>query len=112
MSELQYMPLLNVEYFKSLNGVVDVETQNVIKISLMMVKGFRDILDELNFNEEKLRALQFNLDDNYEIVEEIFKNSSNSSTKETLNMLLTEMAKLEMEIGDLILEHRQTINQY
>ena len=107
MSELQYMPLLNVEYFKSLNDAVDVETQNAIKISLMMVKGFRDILDELNFNEEKLRALQFNLDDNYEIVEEIFKNSRNSSTKETLNMLLIEMAKLEMEIGDFILEHRR-----
>jgi hypothetical protein len=105
MSELHYMPLLNVEYFKSLNGLANLEIENAIKISLMMVSGFREILDELNFDEEKLRTLQFNLDDNYEIVEEIFKNSKNSKTKEILNELLTQMTKLEMEIGDLILEH-------
>ena len=106
MSELQYMPLLNVEYFKSLNSSANSEIENAIKISLMMVTGFREILDELNFDEEKLRTLQFNLDDNYEVVEEIFKSSKNSKTKETLDELLTQMAKLEMEIGDLILEHR------
>ena len=72
----------------------------------MMVTGFREILDELNFDEEKLRTLQFNLDDNYEVVEEIFKNTEDTKTKETLDKLLTQMAKLEMEIGDLILEHR------
>ncbi len=71
----------------------------------MMVTGFRKILDELNFNEEKLHTLQFNLDDNYKVVEEIFKNSEDTKTKETLDKLLTQMEKLEMEIGDLILEH-------
>ena len=106
MSELHYMPLLNVEYFKSLNNLENLEIENAIKISLMMVTGFRDILDELNFDEEKLRALQFNLDDNYEAVEEIFKSNKDTKTKETLDKLLTQMAKLEMEIGDLILEHR------
>ena len=105
MSELQYMPQLNVDYFKSLNSSANIEIENAIKISLMMVTGFRDILDELNFNEEKLRTLQFNLDDNYEVVEEIFKNTENSKTKKILDELLTQMAKLEMEIGDLILEH-------
>jgi uncharacterized membrane protein (DUF106 family) len=80
--------------------------QNAIKISLMMVTGFRKILDELNFDEEKLRVLQFNLDDNYEAVEEIFKSNEDTKIKETLDELLTQMAKLEMEIGDLILEHR------
>jgi len=103
MSELHYMPLLNIEYFKSLNNI---EIENAIKISLMMVTGFRDILDELNFDEEKLRTLQFNLDDNYEVVEEIFKSSEDTKIKEILDELLTQMAKLEMEIGDLILEHR------
>jgi len=106
MSELQYMPLLNVEYFKSLNSSANFEIENAIKISLMMVTGFREILDELNFDEEKLRTLQFNLDDNYDVIEEIFTSSKNSKTKETLDELLTQMAKLEMEIGDLILEHR------
>ena len=106
MGELHYMPLLNVEYFKSLNSLTNIEVENAIKISLMMVTGFREILDELNFDEEKLRTLQFNLDDNYEVVEEIFKNSKDSKTKEMLDNLLTQMAKLEMEIGDLILEHR------
>ncbi len=106
MSELHYMPLLNVEYFKSLNSLTSVETENAIKIALMMVKGFREILDELNFDEEKLRTFQFNLDDNYEVVEDIFKNSKDSKTKKILDELLTQMAKLEMEIGDLILEHR------
>jgi len=105
MSELQYMPLLNVEYFKQFNQSENIETQNAIKISLMMVQGFREILDELNFDEEKLRTLQFNLDDNYEVVEEVFKTTKNATTKETLDNLLTQMAKLEMEIGDLILEH-------
>ena len=106
MSELQYMPLLNVEYFKELNNAENIETQNAIKISLMMVKGFREILDELNFNEEKLRTLQFNLDDSYEVVEDMFKTMKDSAIKESLDTLLIEMAKLEMEIGDLILEHR------
>ena len=69
----------------------------------MMINRF---LDELNFNEEKLRVLQFNLDDNYKAVEEIFKSSEDTKTRETLDELLTQMAKLEMEIGDLILEHR------
>ena len=106
MSELHYMPLLTVEYFKSLNNLTNIEIENAIKISLMMVTGFREILGELNFDEEKLLALQFNLDDNYEAVEEIFKSSEDTKTKETLDRLLTQMAKLEMEIGDLILEHR------
>ncbi|SFV68142.1 hypothetical protein MNB_SV-13-1635 [hydrothermal vent metagenome] len=105
MSELHYMPLLNAEYFKSLNNLKNIEIENAIKISLMMVTGFREILDELNFDEEKLRTLQFNLDDNYEVVEEIFKSSEDRKIKETLDELLTQMAKLEMEIGDLILEH-------
>jgi len=70
-----------------------------------MVSGFRDILNELNYNEEKLRALQFNLDDNYEAVEEVFKTISDVETKKMLDELLTNMAKLEMEISDTILEH-------
>jgi len=105
MSELQYMPLLNVEYFKSLNSSANLEMENAIKISLMMVKGFREILDELTFDEDKLRNLQFNLDDNYDVVEEIFKSSKNIEIKKTLDNLLTQMAKLDMEIGDLILEN-------
>ena len=106
MSKMHYMPLLNVEYFKSLNSLTSVETENAIKIALMMVKGFREILDELNFDEDKLRTLQFNLDDNYEVIEDIFKKSEDAKTKKILDELLTQMAKLEMEIGDLILEHR------
>ncbi len=106
MSKMHYMPLLNVEYFKSLNSLTSVETENAIKIALMMVKGFREILDELNFDEDKLRTLQFNLDDNYEVIEDIFKKSEDAKTKKILDELLTQMAKLEMEIGDLILENR------
>ena len=106
MSELQYMPLLNVEYFKQLGHTTHDETRNAIKISLMMVEGFRELLDELNYDEEKLRILQFNLDDNYEAVEEIFKTTNYADMKTILETLLTQMAKLEMEIGDLILEHR------
>ena len=106
MSELQYIPQLNVEYFNSLNNSNNIEVANAIKISLMMVSGFRDILDELNFDEEKLRTLQFNLDENYEVVEEIFQTTQNLKIKKSLDTLLTEMAKLEMEIGDFILEHR------
>jgi len=105
MSELQYMPQLNFDYFKSLDTLDSIEIQNVIKISLMMVEGFRDILDDLNFDEEKLRTLQFNLDDDYDVVEEIFQNSKNQEMKEILDRLLVQIAKLDMEIGDLILEH-------
>jgi hypothetical protein len=106
MSELQYMPQLNVEYFESLNNSANIEIENAMKISLMMVTGFREILDELNFDEEKLRTLQFNIDDNYEVIDKILNDSKNSKTKKVLDELLTQMAKLEMEIGDLILEHR------
>lgn len=71
-----------------------------------MVSGFRDILDDLSFDEEKLRILQFNLDDNYEVVVvEIFKSIQDTETKNILDSLLIQMAKLEIEIGDLILEH-------
>ena len=105
MGELQYMPLLNSNYFKQLIHYPDIEMQNAIKISLMMVEGFIEILDELNFDEEKLRTLQFNLDDNYDIVEEIFNTIKDKKTKALVDKLLTQIAKLEMEIGDLILEH-------
>jgi hypothetical protein len=99
------MPLLNVEYFKKLNESTNIETQNAMKISLMMVTGFREILNALSYDEEKLRTLQFNLDDNYEVVEDIFNVTTDKHIKEILENLLTQMAKLEMEIGDLILEH-------
>jgi len=106
MSELQYMPLLNVEYFETLKTTTALETQNAMKISLMMVSGFRELLDELEYDEDKLRTLQYNLGDNYEIVEDIFKNTLDKESKVILDNLLTQMTKLEMEIGDLILEHR------
>jgi len=106
MGELQYMPLLNIEYFESMNSLASLETQNAIKISLMMVSGFREILDDLIFDEEKLRILQFNLDDNYEVLEEIFSTAKEKEIRDNLDRLLIQIAKLEMEIGDLILEHR------
>ena len=106
MNGLHYLPLLNVAYFESLNSLPHSEVENAIKIALMMVKGFREILDKLNFDKEKLRTLQFNLDDNYEAVEEIYNSCEDAKTKEIIDELLTQMAKLEMEIGDLILEHR------
>ena len=105
MSELQYMPLLNASYFKKLNELETIELQNAIKISLMMVEGFRDILDELNFDEDKLRTLQFNLDDNYDVVEEMYKTTQDKKTKDMIDRLLTQISKLDMDIGDFILEH-------
>ena len=81
------------------------EVHDSIRIALMMVSGFRDILDDLNFNEVKLRKLQFDLDDNYDTVEKVLKTTSDFSTREMIEKLLTTMAKLDMEIGDLILEH-------
>ncbi len=81
------------------------EIHDSIRIALMMVNGFRDILDDLNFDERKLRTLQFDLDDNYDIVEKVLQTSSDFSTREMIEKLLTQMAKLDMEIGDLILEH-------
>ncbi len=106
MSEVQFMPLLTVDYFNSLKDSKESEIENAIKIALMMVEGFREILDELNFDEEKLRKLQFNLDDNYEVVEEIYQRTQAPKTKALIDSLLTQMAKLEMEIGDLVLEYR------
>ena len=81
------------------------EIQDAIRIASMMVSGFRDILDDLNFDEEKLRKLQFDLDDNYDAVEKVLKTTSDFATREMMEKLLTQMAKLDMEIGDLILEH-------
>ena len=81
------------------------EIQDSIRIALMMVTGFRDILDDLNYDEKKLRSLQFNLDDNYDAVEKVFKTTSDVATREMIENLLTQMTKLDMEIGDFILEH-------
>ena len=81
------------------------EVHDSIRIALMMVSGFHDILDDLNFDEEKLRKLQFDLDDNYDVVEKVLKTTSDFATREMIEKLLTQMAKLDMEIGDLILEH-------
>jgi len=81
------------------------EIQDAIRIASMMVSGFRDILDDLNFDEKKLRKLQFDLDDNYDAVEKVLKTTSDFATREMMEKLLTQMAKLDMEIGDLILEH-------
>ena len=107
MSELHYLPLINSDYFNSIEKLSSTEAQNAIKIALMMVQGFRDILDDLNFDEEKLRELQFNLDDSYDVVEKIYKICTNKDTKELLDSLLTQITKLDMEIGDLILEQKK-----
>lgn len=72
-----------------------------MRISLMMVNGFRDILDNLNFDEEKLLILQFNLDDSYDAVEKVLQKSSDFATREMIEKLMIQVAKLDMEISDL-----------
>jgi len=117
MISMMYMPMFDTEhiqktiiqplavYEKKHNASTLKEVHDSIRIALMMVTGFRDILDDLNFDEEKLRTLQFNLDDNYDAVEKILQTSNNVLTREMIEKLLTQMAKLDMDIGDLILEH-------
>ena len=117
MIGMMYMPVFDVEhiqntivlplsaYEKKHDASSLKEVHNSIRIALMMVNGFRDILDDLNFDEKKLRILQFDLDDNYDIVEKVLCTSSDFATREMIEKLLTQMAKLDMEIGDLILEH-------
>ena len=117
MLNMMYMPEFDVDHIQktivhplsvyekkhddtTLKGI-----QDSIRIATMMVSGFRDILDDLNFDEKKLRKLQFDLDDNYDTVEKVLKTTSDFATREMMEKLLTQMAKLEMEIGDLILEH-------
>ena len=56
----------------------------------MMVNGFREILDDLNL---------------YDAVEKVLQTDNDFITREMIEKLLTQMAKLDMEIGDLILEH-------
>ena len=115
---MPYIPVLDANYiqqtivhpfskYEKTHDTVSLdETRDAIKIALMTVSGFRDLLDDLHFNEEKLRKLQFALDDNYEMIEHIFESVSDPLTRRLIDNLLTQMAKLEMEIGDLILEHR------
>ncbi len=117
MISMMYMPVFDVEHIK--NTIVQPlsayekkhdasslkEIHDSIRIALMMINGFREILDDLNFDEEKLRTLQFSLDDNYDAVEKVLETSSDFATREMIEKLLTPMAKLDMEIGDLILEH-------
>ncbi len=117
MINMMYMPAFDVDYLqksivqplysyeKKHNSTTLKEIQDSIRIALMMVTGFRDILDDLNYDEEKLRNLQFDLDDNYDAVEKVFKTTSNFATREMIEKLLTQMTKLDMEIGDFILEH-------
>ena len=92
-------------YEKKHNTASLKDVHDAIRIASMMVSGFRDILDDLNFDEAKLRKLQFDLDDNYDAVENVMKTTSDLPTREMMDALLTQMAKLDMEIGDLILEH-------
>lgn len=117
IDSLMYMPQFDVEYMQKVivrplsqyekkhDESSLKEIQNSIKLASMMVSGFREILDELNFDEQKLRFLQFNLDDNYDAVENVMVTLSDLATKEMVEKLLTDMTKLDMEIGDLILEH-------
>ncbi len=117
MLSMLYMPVFDVEhiqqtivqplsvYEKKHDSSTLKEIHDSIRIALMMVTGFRDILDDLSFDEEKLRTLQFNLDDNYDAVEKVLQTSSDFATREMIEKLLTQMAKLDMEIGDLILEN-------
>ena len=117
MISMMYMPVFDTEhiqqtivqplsvYEKKHDSSTLKEVHDSIRIALMMVTGFRDILDDLNFDEEKLRALQFDLDDNYDAVEKVMNGTSDFTTREMIDKLLTQMAKLDMEIGDLILEH-------
>jgi len=104
MSSTQYMPILDIDSFNHMSSKS--EQKNAIKIALMMVKGFRDILDDLNFDEDGLRELQFSLDDSYDDIEEIYKKITDKETKEIIDELLTNIAKLDMEIADTILEYK------
>ncbi len=121
MISMMYMPAFDVDYLqksivqplysyeKKHNSTTLKEIQDSIRIVLMMVTGFRDILDDLNYDEEKLRSLQFNLDDNYDTVEKVFKSTSDFTTREMIEKLLTQMTKLDMEIGDKrVVWHCQT----
>ena len=117
MLSMMYMPVFDVAhiqrtiihplsvYEKKHDASSLTEVHDSIRIALMMVSGFRDILDDLNFDEEKLRKLQFDLDDNYDAVEKVLQTSSTFTTRDMIEKLLTQMAKLDMEIGDLILEN-------
>ncbi len=117
MLSMMYMPAFDVNhiqqtivqplsaYEKKHDASTLKEVHDSIRIALMMVSGFWDILDDLNFDEEKLRKLQFDLDDNYDAVENVLKTTSDFATREMIEKHLTQMAKLDMEIGDLILEH-------
>jgi hypothetical protein len=118
MSSVMQMPGFDTDYIrktiiqpldayeKTQNSTSLKEIQDAIRIAQMMVSGFRDILDQLNFDEEKLRTLQYSLDDNYDTIDAQLKQTSDPVTREMIDKLLTHMAKLDMEIGDLILEHR------
>ena len=117
MINMIYMPALDTNYFQmTIVQPLDAyeqqhdtttlkEVEDSIRIALMMVTGFRDILDELNYDEEKLRTLQFNLDDNYDAVQEALENTGDFAARGMIEKLLTQMVKLDMEIGDFILEH-------
>jgi len=73
-----------------------------------MLKRFSKILDELSFKEEKLRTLQLNFDDNYEVLKELFKMMGYNGTQKNLDTFLTHIVRLEMEIRSLILKYRYT----
>ena len=117
MINMMYMPAFDTEYFQKTiiqplntyeqkhDAAALKEIQDSIRIALMMVTGFRDILDDLNYDEEKLRTLQFSLDDNYDAVQEVLEHTDDFGTRGMIEQLLTQMAKLDMEIGDFILEH-------
>jgi uncharacterized protein (UPF0305 family) len=80
-------------------------------MALMLVKGMRDILDDLSYDEKVIDSLIENLDEGYDTLNASLEGyKSDEETFNTVEMLLTELIGLINDLQTLTIEKTHEIN--
>lgn len=78
--------------------------------ALSLVNIVRDILDKLNLSIDYLEKIQYDLDENYDALNKNFSAIMDPKLKLIVDQLMTQMAKLNMEISDKIVDLKHLNN--
>lgn len=77
---------------------------NHAKTALSFIQFLRDVLGHLTLTPADLEKIQFDLDDNYDVLETKYNLLMESDFKSIIDQLMTQMVKLQIEISDKIID--------
>lgn len=84
---------------------------NHARTTLLFVQFVRDVLDDLKFAPADMEKMQFDLDDNFDVLEAKYNLLEESDLKSIVDQLMTQMLKLQMEISDKLIDLKSVQKQ-